>query len=155
MASKSMVFYQSWLETARKLPDPKDAVYQLIEYGISGRKCLADDVATEVFFSMATPSIDSNEQKKRGGAPEGNQNAKGNKGGGAPKGNRNAAKKTNTKNKLNLSDVNEDVNVDVNEDVNIFGGDTPPLEAGGGLAGEELDRMLAQINAESGDDDDG
>lgn len=146
-----MVFYQSWLETARKLPDPKDAVYQLIEYGISGRKCLADDVATEVFFSMATPSIDSNEQKKLGGAPKGNTNAKGH---GAPKGNTNAKKKQTTKTN-NLSDVNEDVNVDVNEDVNIFGGDTPPLEAGGGLAGEELDRMLARINAESGDDDDG
>ena len=144
-----MVFYQSWLETARKLPDPKDAVYQLIEYGISGRKCLADDVATEVFFSMATPSIDANEQKKLGGAPKGNTNAKGH---GAPKGNTNAKKKQTTKTN-NLSDV--DVDVDVDEDIYIYGGDTPPLEAGGGLAGEELDRMLAQINAESGDDDDG
>lgn len=150
MASDSLVFYQSWLEQARNLPDPKGAVFQLIEYGIEGRDFHPDDQLTAMFLNMAKPNIDANEKKKRGGAPKGNQNAKGNKG-GAPKGNRNAAKKNNSTKQHNLSDVNVNVNGNVNED--IYSGDTPPLGAGGGPA--DWDALLAQINAEGGDDDDG
>lgn len=151
MASDSLVFYQSWLEQARNLSDPKDAVFQLIEYGIEGKDFHPDDQLTAMFLNMAKPNIDANEKKKRGGAPKGNRNAIGNKGGGAPKGNQNASKKSNSKNKHNLSDVNVNVNVNGTED--IYGGDTSPLGAGDGLAGEDLDRKLAEINAEVEDDE--
>ena len=147
MASDSLVFYQSWLEQARNLPDPKDAVFQLIEYGIEGRDFHPDDQLTAMFLNMAKPNIDANEKKKRGGAPKGNQNAKGH---GAPKGNKNAKRKQTTKTN-NLSDVN--VNVNDNGNVDIYSGDTPPLGAGDGPA--DWDALLAQINAEGGDDDDG
>lgn len=145
MASDSLVFYQSWLEQARNLPDPKDAVFQLIEYGIEGRDFHPDDQLTAMFLNMAKPNIDANEKKKRGGAPKGNKNAKGH---GAPKGNQNAKRKQTNKTN-NLSDVN--VNVNDNGNVDIYGGDTSPLGAGDGPA-ESWDEALARINAEDDDE---
>lgn len=145
MASKSMLFYQSWLALSRKLPDPKDAVFQLIEYGIEGREFHPEDELTAMFLEMAKPNIDFNTQAKRGGAPKGNQNAKGH---GAPKGNQNAKRKQTTKTN-NLSDV--DVDADVETDVDTSSGDTPPLGAGGGPAGS-WDDALARINAEDDDE---
>ena len=90
--SRSMVFYESWLALARRLPDPKDAIFQLIEYGIDGKEFHPEDDLTAMFLDMAKPNIDYNAKMKRGGAPEGNTNAKGH---GAPRGNKNAKKKTN------------------------------------------------------------
>ena len=144
-----MLFYQSWLALSRKLPDPKDAVFQLIEYGIERKEFHPGDELTAMFLEMAKPNIDYNTQAKRGGAPKGNQNAKGH---GAPKGNQNAKKKQTNKTN-NLSDV--DVDVDADADVYIYGGGTSPLDAGDGPAGTDWDRLLAEINAEGGNDDDG
>lgn len=143
-----MLFYQSWLALSRKLPDPKDAVFQLIEYGIEGREFHPEDELTAMFLEMAKPNIDFNTQAKRGGAPKGNQNAKGNKG-GAPKGNQNARKKNNSTKQHNLSDV--DVDADVETDVDTSSGDLPPLGAGVGSA-ESWDEALARINAEDDDE---
>ena len=144
--SRSMVFYESWLALARRLPDPKDAIFQLIEYGIDGKEFHPEDDLTAMFLDMAKPNIDYNAKMKRGGAPEGNTNAKGH---GAPRGNKNAKKKQTTKTN-NPSDVDGDVDVDGD----ISSGDTSPLDAGSGPAGPDWDQLLAQINAEGGGDDD-
>ena len=144
-----MLFYQSWLALSRKLPDPKDAVFQLIEYGIEGREFHPEDELTAMFLEMAKPNIDFNTQAKRGGAPKGNQNAKGNKG-GAPKGNQNARTKNNSTKHHNLSDVDVDVDADVEIDADTSSGDLPPLEAVVGSA--DWDEALARINAEDDDE---
>ena len=88
----SVIIYQSWFETALKLGDEKQrkAIMQILNYGFYGT--IPDnsaDLSLDLLFNSWRPLVDAAERHRRGGAPKGNQNAKGH---GAPKGNKNASK---------------------------------------------------------------
>ena len=88
----SVIIYQSWFETALKLGDEKQrkAIMQILNYGFYGT--IPDnsaDLSLDLLFESWRPLVDAAERHRRGGAPKGNQNAKGH---GAPKGNKNASK---------------------------------------------------------------
>lgn len=107
----SVIIYQSWFETAQKLGAEKQrkAIMQILNYGFYGT--IPDnsaDLSLDLLFNSWRPLVDAAERHRRGGAPKGNQNAKGHgapkgnsnaKGHGAPKGNQNAQKQTNNLNK--------------------------------------------------------
>ena len=88
----SVIIYQSWFETAQKLGAEKQrkAIMQILNYGFYG--IIPDnsaDLSLDLLFNSWRPLVDAAERHRRGGAPKGNQNAKGH---GAPKGNKNASK---------------------------------------------------------------
>lgn len=88
----SVIIYQSWFETAQKLGAEKQrkAIMQILNYGFYGT--IPDnsaDLSLDLLFNSWRPLVDAAERHRRGGAPKGNQNAKGH---GAPKGNKNASK---------------------------------------------------------------
>jgi len=63
---------------------------QILNYGFYGT--IPDnsaDLSLDLLFESWGPLVDAAERHRRGGAPKGNQNAKGH---GAPKGNKNASK---------------------------------------------------------------
>ena len=94
--NESVVIYQTWLESAALLGEEKqiEALMQIINYGIYGTvPDNPDDPMMQMLLMNWMPLVDAQKKKRKGGAPKGNQNAKGNKGGGAPKGNQNARKK--------------------------------------------------------------
>lgn len=134
MAEKSngsVIIYQSWFETAQKLGPEKQqqAIMQILNYGFYGT--VPDnhgDLCMDLLFNSWCPLVDAAERHRRGGAPKGNQNAKGH---GAPKGNKNASRKTNNQNK---QPFNENDNSNVNENENKRDGLTPPLSEGEGEA---------------------
>ena len=85
----SVIIYQSWFETAQKLGAEKQrkAIMQILNYGFYGT--IPDnsaDLSLDLLFESWRPLVDAAERHRRGGAPKGNQNAKGHKGaGGRPK----------------------------------------------------------------------
>ena len=85
----SVIIYQSWFETALKLGAEKQrkAIMQILNYGFYGT--IPDnsaDLSLDLLFNSWRPLVDAAERHRRGGAPKGNQNAKGHKGaGGRPK----------------------------------------------------------------------
>ena len=93
--NESVVIYQTWLESAALLGEEKqiEALMQIIHYGIYGTvPDNPDDPMMQMLLMNWMPLVDAQKKRRKGGAPKGNQNAKGNKG-GAPKGNQNARKK--------------------------------------------------------------
>lgn len=84
-----VLIYQTWVENAAKLGPEKQtkALMQIIRYGLYGEvPDNSDDLYLDLLLSDWMPLVDASKQKRRGGAPKGNQNAKGNKGGtGRPK----------------------------------------------------------------------
>ena len=85
----SVIIYQSWFETAQKLGAEKQrkAIMQILNYGFYGT--IPDnsaDLSLDLLFNSWRPLVDAAERHRRGGAPKGNQNAKGHNGaGGRPK----------------------------------------------------------------------
>ena len=91
MADKNeyVIIYQTWFENAAKLGTEKQtkALMQIIRYGLYDEiPNNSDDLYLDLLLSDWMPLIDASKKKRKGGAPKGNQNAKGNKGGtGRPK----------------------------------------------------------------------
>ena len=93
--NESVIIYQTWFESAALLGEEKQikALMQIINYGIYGTvPDNPDDPMMQMLLMNWMPLVDAQKKRRKGGAPKGNQNAKGNKG-GAPKGNQNARKK--------------------------------------------------------------
>lgn len=110
----SVIIYQSWYETALKLGPEKQqkAIMQILNYGFYGTiPNNSDDFALELLFESWRPLVDAAQRHRRGGAPIGNQNAKGH---GAPKGNRNAQKNKQPTNNQNKQPFNNNWNVNDN-----------------------------------------
>ena len=110
----SVIIYQSWFETALKLGDEKQrkAIMQILNYGFYGT--IPDnsaDLSLDLLFNSWRPLVDAAERHRRGGAPKGNQNAKGH---GAPKGNKNASKNK----QQNKQPFNGNCNCNGNENYN-------------------------------------
>lgn len=109
-ANESVVIYQTWLENAAKIGPERQtkAMMQIINYGIYGTvPDNSDDLCLDLLLSDWMPLVDAQKIRRKGGAPKGNQNAKGNKGGtGRPK-------KTQPKN--TTLNVNENGNVNDND----------------------------------------
>ena len=109
-ANESVIIYQTWFENAAKIGPERQtkAMMQIINYGIYGTvPDNSDDLYLDLLLSDWMPLVDAQKIKRRGGAPKGNQNAKGNKGGtGRPK-------KTQPKN--TTLNVNENGNVNDND----------------------------------------
>ena len=98
MANESVVIYQTWYESAELMGEEKrrTAIDQIIRYGLYGEEPKNDeDPVMKMLMMNWMPLVDAQKKKRKGGAPTGNQNAKGR---GAPKGNQNA-RKTNNQNK--------------------------------------------------------
>lgn len=96
--NESVIIYQTWLESSALLGEEKQikAIMQIIHYGLYGEvPDNSDDPMMQMLLMNWMPLVDAQKKKRKGGAPKGNQNAKGH---GAPKGNKNA-QKTNNKNK--------------------------------------------------------
>lgn len=118
--NESVIIYQTWLESSALLGEEKQikAIMQIIHYGLYGEMPdNSDDPMMQMLLMNWMPLVDAQKQKRRGGAPIGNQNAKGNKGGGAPKGNQNAKKKQ-TQKQTQPFNVNGNVNGNVNANDN-------------------------------------
>lgn len=110
----SVIIYQSWFETAQKLGAEKQrkAIMQILNYGFYGT--IPDnsaDLSLDLLFNSWRPLVDAAERHRRGGAPKGNQNAKGH---GAPKGNKNASKNK----QQNKQPFNGNCNCNVNGNYN-------------------------------------
>lgn len=110
----SVIIYQSWFETAKKLGAEKQrkAIMQILNYGFYGT--IPDnsaDLSLDLLFESWRPLVDAAERHRRGGAPKGNQNAKGH---GAPKGNKNASKNK----QQNKQPFNGNCNCNVNGNYN-------------------------------------
>ena len=113
----SFVFYDSFYKSAEIFGEEKliKAIMQIVKYGLYGVvPDNSDDQILQALMINWMPLVDAGQQKKKGGAPNGNQNAKGK---GAPKGNRNAAK--NKQQNKQPSDVDHDVDHDNDVDHDI------------------------------------
>lgn len=124
----AVIIYQSWFENAAKLGEEKQTkvIMQIIRYGLYGDvPDNSNDICLDLLFTDWRPLVDAVKRKRKGGAPKGNKNAKGN---GAPNGNQNA-KKTNNKNKQPLN-----VNVNVNDKGNVNDNDIMALPSVDALA---------------------
>ena len=116
--NESVIIYQTWLESSALLGEEKQirALMQIIHYGIYGKVPEnPDDPMMQMLLMNWMPLVDAQKKKRKGGAPKGNQNAKGH---GAPKGNKNA-QKTNNKNK-------QPFNVKGNGNGNVNANDNDP-----------------------------
>lgn len=132
--NESVVIYQTWLESAALLGEEKqiEALMQIINYGIYGTvPDNPDDPMMQMLLMNWMPLVDAQKKKRKGGAPKGNQNAKGNKG-GAPKGNQNARKK-----QLNKTTQPFNVNGNGNGNVNANYNDPSLCLCPEGQASEE------------------
>ena len=113
--NRSFVFYDSFYKSAEIFGEEKliKAIMQIVKYGLYGiEPDNSDDKILEALMINWMPLVDAGQQKKKGGAPKGNQNAKGNRGGpGRPK------KKNTTK--TQPSDVDHDVDHDDDVDHDI------------------------------------
>ena len=102
----TFIFYKSFYDSLVDCDEEfrNKAFNQIINYGLFGIEPDESDKLLKILWANWKPLIDSDHKKKKGGAPVGNQNAKGNKGGpGRPK------KKHNQK--TQPSDVDGDVDV--------------------------------------------
>lgn len=135
----SVIIYQSWFETAQKLGPEKQrqAIMQILNYGFYGTvPDNSGDLYMDLLFESWRPLVDAAERHRRGGAPKGNQNAKGH---GAPKGNKNASKNK----QQNKQPFNENVNSNVNENCNDKGlTPSPSLREGEAPANEGDDEEI-------------
>ena len=116
--NESVIIYQTWLESSALLGEEKqmEALMQIIHYGIYGKVPEnPDDPIMQMLLMNWMPLVDAQKKRRKGGAPKGNQNAKGH---GAPKGNKNA-QKTNNKNK-------QPFNVKGNGNGNVNANDNDP-----------------------------
>ena len=132
--NESVVIYQTWLESAALLGEEKQikALMQIINYGIYGTvPDNPDDPMMQMLLMNWMPLVDAQKKRRKGGAPKGNQNAKGNKG-GAPKGNQNARKK-----QLNKTTQPFNVNGNGNGNVNANYNDPSLCLCPEGQASEE------------------
>lgn len=145
--NESVIIYQTWLESAALLGEEKqiEALMQIINYGIYGKVPEnPDDPMMQMLLMNWMPLVDAQKKKRKGGAPKGNQNAKGNKG-GAPKGNQNARKK-----QLNKTTQPFNVNGNGNGNVNANYNDPSLCLCPEGQASEEeqsVEEWEAMINA--------
>lgn len=141
-----VVVYQTWFETAAKLgqAEQEKAIMQILRYGFYGEKPdNPDGSPLDLLFCSWAPLVDAALKRRKGGAPIGNQNAKGH---GAPIGNKNAAghkgsggrpKKLQTTNK---QPFNKNININKNINNNTpssCGSDEPPTTADGVCEDEE------------------
>lgn len=136
---ESVIIYQTWFESVGLLGEEKQikAMMQIIRYGLYGEEPdNSDDVVLQAVMMTWFAQVDAQKKNKRGGAPKGNQNARGNKGGtGRPK-------KTQPENTtLNVNgNVNDNVNVNYNDhDLPAVG--APAAEGAGDTTLEEPDWM--------------
>lgn len=87
--NESVIIYQTWFESVGLLGKDKQikAMMQIIRYGLYGEvPDNSDDVVLQAVMMTWFAQVDAQKKKRKGGAPKGNQNAKGNKGGtGRPK----------------------------------------------------------------------
>lgn len=116
--NESVIIYQTWLESSALLGEEKQikALMQIIHYGLYGKvPDNSDDPMLQMLLMNWMPLVDAQKKRRKGGAPKGNQNAKGH---GAPKGNKNA-QKTNNKNK-------QPFNVKGNGNGNVNANDNDP-----------------------------
>lgn len=145
--NESVVIYQTWLESAALLGEEKqiEALMQIINYGIYGTvPDNPDDPMMQMLLMNWMPLVDAQKKRRKGGAPKGNQNAKGNKG-GAPKGNQNARKK-----QLNKTTQPFNVNGNGNGNVNANYNDPSLSLSPDGQAREEeqsVEEWEAMIDA--------
>lgn len=111
---ETVIIYQTWYENAGKLGTERQnkAIIQIVRYGLYGEiPDNSDDLHLDLLLTDWMPLVDAAKEHRKGGAPKGNQNAKGNKGGpGRPK-------KTQPKNTtLNVKrNENDNKNVNSNE----------------------------------------
>lgn len=118
---ESFVCYASWLSTARKIYKDRDDLARfclgLMELGLFGIVPEDDDSPERVAYEIARKQIEANNKKylngKKGGAPEGNQNA-----GKQPKNNQKTTKGQ-PKNKQKATEKQPNDNVNDNENVNV------------------------------------
>lgn len=129
-----MIIYQTWYENAAKLGREKQvkAIMQAVEYGLYGTQPdNSDDLYLDLLLSDWIPLMDASKQKRKGGAPKGNQNAKGNKGGpGRPK--KTQPKNTTFKDKDNTKDKEKEKEYYLR----LHSADTPAEGGAGGTASE-------------------
>lgn len=139
-ANESVVIYQTWLENAAKIGPERQtrAMMQIINYGIYGTvPDNSDDLCLDLLLSDWMPLVDAQKARRKGGAPKGNQNAKGNKGGtGRPK-------KTQPKN--TTLNVNENGNVNDNDNSHSSAG-APAVGGAGGTASNEPEWMKEEYH---------
>lgn len=87
--NESVIIYQTWFESVALLGVDKQvkAMMQIIRYGLYGEMPdNSDDVVLQAVMMTWFAQVDAQKKHKKGGAPKGNKNAKGNKGGpGRPK----------------------------------------------------------------------
>lgn len=107
LENEVVAIYQTWFESAALLGDEKliDAMMKIIRYGLYGEKPdYGGDITLEAVMMTWIAQVDAQKKKRKGGAPKGNQNAKGNKGGtGRPK-------KTQSENTTLNKNENENIN---------------------------------------------
>ena len=107
MENEVVAIYQTWFESVGLLGREKqiEAMMMIIRYGLYGEKPdYGDDVTLEAVMMTWLAQVDAQKKKRKGGAPKGNQNAKGNKGGtGRPK-------KTQPENTTLNKNENENIN---------------------------------------------
>jgi len=86
---ETVIIYQTWYENAGKLGTERQnkAIIQIVRYGLYGEiPDNSDDLHLDLLLTDWMPLVDAAKEHRKGGAPKGNQNAKGNKGGpGRPK----------------------------------------------------------------------
>ncbi len=142
---ETVIIYQTWYENAGKLGTERQnkAIIQIVRYGLYGEiPDNSDDLHLDLLLTDWMPLVDAAKEHRKGGAPKGNQNAKGNKGGpGRPK-------KTQPKNTtLNVNgNENDNKNVNSNDQTASASGSldaagSEPME-GVEYTGEELMRMM-------------
>lgn len=127
----SFVFYESFYASAEAIGPEflHQAVMHLVRYGLYGiEPNLNNDPVMAALWMNWKPLIDATQQKKKGGAPRGNQNARGHKGaGGRPK------KKTSTKLQPSDVDVDVDAYIDAYTDTSANADEgLPPYSPNGG-----------------------
>lgn len=142
---ETVIIYQTWYENAGKLGTERQnkAIIQIVRYGLYGEvPDNSDDLHLDLLLTDWMPLVDAAKEHRKGGAPKGNQNAKGNRGGpGRPK-------KTQPKNTtLNVNgNENDNKNVNSNEHEasasgSLVAAGSEPME-GVEYTGEELMRMM-------------
>lgn len=112
----SFVFYESFYTSASLFGEEflARALMQIVQYGLYNiEPDNSGDPILAALWMNWKPLLDATQQKKKGGAPTGNKNAKGHKGaGGRPK--KDGAEKTSTK--LQPSDVDADADAEADVD---------------------------------------
>lgn len=120
----SMVFYRSFYEAVRELPDKEfaESVKAILDYGLDGVECETPGIA-KALFTMARPQIDVNNKRyengRKGGKPKTNQTVT------KDEPNRNQDKPSMNQSKPNdeIAEPNVNVNVNVNDNVNVNAND--------------------------------